>query len=71
MRFSKMYLKHGFSYSKWVLEAILSLIVLSNCVSGSSNCDTAFLTDCSTFCSVFSGYWIENLIRTPKIRLKQ
>jgi len=39
----------SFSHSKWVLEAILVLIVLSNCVSGNSNVDTAFLPDCTKF----------------------
>jgi len=39
----KMCLKQSFSHSKWVLQAILSLTVLLNCVSGSSNFDTAFL----------------------------
>jgi len=48
-----MWLKQSFSYSKWVLQAILSLTVLSYCVSGSSNFDTAFLPDCTKFCSVF------------------
>jgi len=44
-------LKHSFSHSKWVLQAILSLTVPSNCVYGSSNFDTAFLPDCTTlFC---------------------
>jgi len=43
---------------------ILSLTVLSNCVSSSSNSDTAFLTD-----SV-SVYWIGNLMRIPKQCLK-
>jgi len=36
-----------------VLQAILSLTILSNCVSVSSNFDTAFLPDCTKFCSVF------------------
>jgi len=40
---SKLHLSH----SKWVLQAILSLTVLSNCVSGSSNFDTAFFLDCN------------------------
>jgi len=53
MRILKMYLKQSFSYSKWSLQPILSLTVLSNCVSGSSNFDTTFLHDCTKFCSVF------------------
>jgi len=48
-----MCLKQSFSYFKWVLSAILSLNVLSNCVSGNSNFDPAFLPDCTKFCSVF------------------
>jgi len=55
MRIRKMCLKQSFSYHKWVLQAILSLPVLSNCVSGSSNYDTAFLPDCTKFCVVL-GY---------------
>jgi len=51
-----MCLKLSFSHSKWVLQAILSLTVLSNCVFGISNFDTAFLSDCTNFCSVFLGY---------------
>jgi len=40
------------------------------CVSGSSIFDTAFLPDCTKFCSVFSDYRKENLIRISKICLK-
>jgi len=58
MGIPKMFLKQSFSHSKWVVQAILSLTVLSNCVSGSSNIDSAFLTDYTKFCRVFSGYWI-------------
>jgi len=70
MRILKMFLKLSFSYFKWVLQAILSLTVFSNGLSGSSNFDTAFLSDCTKFCSVFSGYWIGNLMRIPKMFLK-
>jgi len=42
MRISKTCLKQSFFYSKWVLQAILSLTVLSNCVSGSSNLTLLF-----------------------------
>jgi len=66
-----MCLKQLFSYSKWVLQAILSLTVLSKCVSGSSNFDTVFLIACTKYCSVFIGYWIGNLIRILKMFLKQ
>jgi len=48
-----MCLKLSFSHSKWVLQAILSLTVVSNCVSGISNFDTVFLSDCTKFSSVF------------------
>jgi len=65
-----MCLKQSFSHYKWVLEAILSLTVLSNCVSDSSNFDTAFLLDCTKFCIFFSGYWIGNLMRILKMCLK-
>jgi len=41
------------------------------CVSAISIFDTAFLSDCTKFCSVFSGYWIGNLMRIPKMCLKQ
>jgi len=40
-----MCLKLSFSYSKWVLRVILSLTVLSNCVSVNLNFDTPFLDD--------------------------
>jgi len=53
-----MCLKLLFSYSKCVLQVILSLTVLSNCVFDSSNFDSAFLTDCGKFCSVFSFHVI-------------
>jgi len=66
-----MCLKQSFSHSKWVLQTILSLTVLSNCVSGSSNSDTAFLPDGTKFSAVFSDYWIGNLMRIPKMCLKQ
>jgi len=51
-----MYLKQSFSYSKWVLQTILSLAILSNCVFDSSNFDTAFLPDCTKFCSISFCY---------------
>jgi len=53
MGIPKMCLKHSFSYSKSVLQAIVSLTVLSNCVSSSSNVENAFLPDCTKFHSVF------------------
>jgi len=53
MRIPKIYLKQSFFYSKLVLQEILSLTVLSNCVSGSSKFDTAFLPDCTKFFIVF------------------
>jgi len=65
-----MCLKQSFSYSKWVLQSILSLTVLSNCLPGSSNFDITFLPDCSKFCIIFSDYWIGNLMRIPKMCLK-
>jgi len=49
-----MCLKQSFSHSKWVLQAILFLTVLSNCIFVSSNFDTAFFPNCTKFCSVFS-----------------
>jgi len=45
MRIPKMFLKLAFSPFKWVLQAILSLTVLLNCVSGNSNFDSVFLSD--------------------------
>jgi len=66
-----MCLKQSFSYSKWVLQTILSVTILSNCVFGSLNFDTAFLTDCTKFCSVFLCHQIGNLMRIPKMYLKQ
>jgi len=53
MMILKMYLKQSFSHSQCVLQAILSLTVLLNCVSSNSNFDTAVLPDCTKFCSVF------------------
>jgi len=52
MGISKMCLKQSFSHSKWVLQAILSLTVLSNSVSVSSNFDSAFLPVRTKTCSV-------------------
>jgi len=49
----KMCLKQSFSYSKWDLQPILYMTVLSNCVSGSSNFDSDFLPNCTKSCSVF------------------
>jgi len=48
----KMCLKQSFSHSRWVLQANLSMTVFSNCVSDSSNFDTAFFPDCTKFCNV-------------------
>jgi len=45
MRISNIYLKQSFSYFKWVLQAILSLTFLSNCVPGILYFDTTFLPD--------------------------
>jgi len=70
MRIPKMCLQLSYSDSKWVLYTILSLTVLSNFVSDSSNFDTVFLLDYPNFCSVFLGYWIGNLMRIPKMCLK-
>jgi len=66
-----MCLKQLFSHFKWFLQAILSSTVLSNCDSVSSNFETDFFPDCTKFCSAFSGYWIGNLTRIPKMCLKQ
>jgi len=60
MGIPKMYLKQSFFHSKWLLQAILSLTVFSNCVSGSSNINNRISPDCTKFCSVFSDYWIGN-----------
>jgi len=56
MQISKMCIKPSFSYSKWVLQGILCLTVLSNYVFGSSNFDIPFLSDCIKFYSGFSVY---------------
>jgi len=53
MRIPKMCLKQSFPPYNWVLQGILSVTVLSNCISGSSNFDLTFLFDCTKFCSVF------------------
>jgi len=53
MKIPKMFLKLLFFYSKWVLQEILSLTVLSNSVSSSANFDTTFLLDCTKSCSGF------------------
>jgi len=70
MRIPKMCLKQLFFYFKWILQAILSLTVFLNCLFGSSIFDTTFLPDCTKFCSVFSDYWIGNLMRIPKMCFK-
>jgi len=66
-----MCLKQSVSHSKWVLQAIWPLTVLLNYVSDSSNFDSAFLPDCTKFFERFSGYWLEKLMRIPKMCLKQ
>jgi len=67
MRISKMYLKQSFSCSKWVLQAIFFLTLLSNCGSGSLNYDTPLLPDCIKFLVFFLCYWIVNLMRISKV----
>jgi len=52
------------------LQVILSLTILSNCVSASSSFDFAFLPDYTIFFSVSLGYWIENLMAIQKMCLK-
>jgi len=71
MKIPKMYLKQSFCHFKWVLQTIFSLNVLSNCVSDGSNFDPTFHPDCTKFCSVFYCHQIGNLIRIPKMCLKQ
>jgi len=48
-----MSLKQVFSHSKWILQAILSLTVLSDCVLDSLKFDPIFPPDSTKFCSVF------------------
>jgi len=48
-----MCLKRSFSHFQLVLQEILSLTVFSNCVSESSNFDTAFVLDSTQFLSAF------------------
>jgi len=50
-----------------ILTGKLQILYVSAC----SNFDTAFLPDCTKDCSLFSCYCIGNLIRIPKICLKQ
>jgi len=71
MRIPEMCLKLSFSHYKWILQAILSLTVLENCLSDSSNIHTVFLPACTKFCSAFSDYWIGNFLRISKMHLKQ
>jgi len=71
MRIPKICLKQSFFHFRKVLQVIFFLIVFSNCVFGSSKFDNAFLPDCTKSCIVFSGYWIGNLMRNPKMCLKQ
>jgi len=52
----KMCLKLSFFHSKCDLQVILSLIVLSKWVSGSSNFYTTFLPDFTQFFSVFYDF---------------
>jgi len=69
MRIPEMCLKQSFSHYKCILNAILSLTVLSNCVSDSSNFDSTFFPNCTKFCSVFLRHWMGNLMRNPKLCL--
>jgi len=66
-----MCLKQSFSHSKWVLQTILSATVYSNGVTSSLNFDTHFSPDCIKFCSLVLCYQIGNLMRIPKICIKQ
>jgi len=63
-------LKQLFSYYKWVLQAIFFLSVFLNSVSGSLNFDTAFLPDCTKFCSVFFRFLVWKLNEDSKNVLK-
>jgi len=65
-----MCLEQSFSHFKWVLQAILSLTVLSDYVSGSSKLDTSLFYLTVPNVVFFLGYWIENLMRIPKMCLK-
>jgi len=70
MRIPKMCLQQPFYYFECVLQAILSLTVLSNCVSVSSFFDTASLTDYTNIFKVLPGYRIGNLMRISKMCFK-
>jgi len=49
MKIPKMCLKLLCSHFIWFFfQAILSMTVLSNCVSGSSKFDTSFFSDCTS-----------------------
>jgi len=64
-----MCLKLSLSPSKSFLQAVLSLTVFSNCISGSSTFTPVFSLTVSNF-EVVSCYWIGNLMRILKICLK-
>jgi len=53
MRISEIYLKQSFSHSKWALQVIMSLTILSNCISYISKFDTALLLDYTNFLQCF------------------
>jgi len=65
-----MCLKLTVSFSNGVLQAILSLAVLLNCIFGNSNVDRDFLSDVLDFIVFFLCHQIGNLIRTPRMCLK-
>jgi len=69
-----MCLKQSFSHSKWVLEAILYLTVFSNCVSSSSNLNTAFLPHCIAFFRLLERKFNEdfkNVLKTVIFSLQE
>jgi len=67
MKILKICLKQSFLYSKWVLQAILSL---SNCVSITPNFDNAFLPDCTNFFLCFFRLLIIKCNKHSKNMLK-
>jgi len=65
-----MSLKLSFSHSKWVLQVILSLTVLSNCVSSSLYFDTTFIFGFTWLCSGFFMLLDRKFIKDSKNVLK-
>jgi len=71
MRIPKMCLKQSFFTPSGSYKWFCSWLSFQTVFLAVQILTPLFFTDCTKFCSTFSSYWIGNLMRIPKMCLKQ